>query len=258
MQGAKLHYGVQYYNYDYSVPEFPHDGNIKTKCFYCIFLVHFYLSPTGVTNDFFEAVVNVSDIDVPKISCKFLNGPVSSASCQISYGTNQNYTSPSNSVSANDTDTTAVTLQLAQLQPNTEYYYIVLAIGDSMRARIRGSFMTGMYPYPYIFVCSMGNSVKRQDCSLFLIIIVWDIPLLCQITVHGYHHFASMFLPRQLQYASATPAYCFIIHNTLCSLVHSCCCSLFGCIKYIFCEQLFKKSQECLFASGSSHLVCSR
>ena len=108
-------------------------------------------------NNFFEAVVNVSDIDVPKISCQFLNGPVSSASCKITYGTNQNYTHLSNSVSANGTNTTAVTLELAQMQLNTEYYYIVLAIGDSIRARIQGSFITGMCPYPYTYlVCSMG------------------------------------------------------------------------------------------------------
>ena len=91
-------------------------------------------------------MVNISDIGVPEITCHFLNGPVSSASCEISYGTNENYMNLSNSTSASDTNTTAVTLQLAQLQSNTEYYYIVLAIGDSMQARIRGSFITGMYP----------------------------------------------------------------------------------------------------------------
>ena len=104
-------------------------------------------------------MVNISNIRLPEITCHFLNGPVSSASCEISYGTNQNYTNLSNSASANDTNTTDVTLLLAQLQPNTEYYYIVLAIGDSMRARIRGSFMTGMYiPTTLLmFVCSVDN-----------------------------------------------------------------------------------------------------
>ena len=118
-----------------------------------------YSSPTGFTNYFFEAVVNVSDISDPKLTCKFLNGLVSSASCEVNYGTNQNYTSFSSSASANDTNTTAVTLQLTQLQPNTEYYYIVLAIGDSMRARIRGTFMTGMYPHTTLLmiVFCMGN-----------------------------------------------------------------------------------------------------
>ena len=104
-------------------------------------------------------MVNVSDISDPKLTCKFLNGLVSSASCEVNYGTNQNYTSFSSSASANDTNTTAVTLQLTQLQHNTEYYYIVLAIGDSMRARIRGTFMTGMYPHTTLLmiVFWMGN-----------------------------------------------------------------------------------------------------
>ena len=144
--------------------EFPHDG-IKPKCF--IYLVHFYLSLTGFTNYFFEAVVKVSDIGVPKITCKFLNGPVSSASCEVSYGTNQNYTSFSSSASANSTNTTAVTLQLTQLQPNTEYYYIVLAVGDSMRARIRGTFITGMYPHNTLLMIVFGMGNLAQSCSMF-------------------------------------------------------------------------------------------
>ena len=106
----------------------------------------FSCSPTGYTNYFFDALVNVSENGVPDFTCHFLNGPVSSASCEVSCGTNQNYTDLSYIRSANDTNTTAVTLQLTQLQPNTEYYYIVLVIGDSMRARIRGTFVTGMYP----------------------------------------------------------------------------------------------------------------
>ena len=105
----------------------------------------FFLSITGFTNYFFDVLVNISDISVPEITCHFLNGPVSSASCEVNYGTNQNYMNLSSSASANDTNTSAVTLQLTQLQPNTEYYYIVLAIGDSMRARMRDRFITGMY-----------------------------------------------------------------------------------------------------------------
>ena len=124
--------------------------------------MHLYFSPTGFTNHFFHAVVNVSDIGNPEITCKFLNGPVSSASCEISYGTNQNYTTLSNSMSANDMNTSAVTLQLTQLQPNTEYYYIVLAIADSMQARIRGTFITGMYPHPF-YLCSMDDFVKIKE-----------------------------------------------------------------------------------------------
>ena len=115
--------------------------------------MNFFLSITGFTNYFFDVLVNISDISVPEITCHFLNGPVSSASCEVNYGTNQNYMNLSSSASANDTNTSAVTLQLTQLQPNTEYYYIVLAIGDSMRARMRDRFITGMYQL-HLFVAS--------------------------------------------------------------------------------------------------------
>ena len=123
--------------------------------------MNFFLSLTGFTNYFFDVMVNISDISVPEITCHFLNGPVSSASCEVNYGTNQNYMNLSSSASANDTNTTAVTLQLTQLQPNTEYYYIVLAIGDSMRARMRNRFITGMYQL-HLFVASY-----RENCSMF-------------------------------------------------------------------------------------------
>ena len=119
------------------------------------------MSITGFTNYFFDAMVNISDIGVPEITCHFLNGPVSSASCEVNYGTNQNYMNLSSSASANDTNTSAVTLQLTQLQPNTEYYYIVLAIGDSMRARMRDRFITGMYQL-HLFVASY-----KENYSMF-------------------------------------------------------------------------------------------
>ena len=123
-----------------------YQNSLNVSIVVTVFSLWISSSITGFTNYLFDALVSISDIRVPEITCQFLNGPVSSASCEVNYGTSQNYMNLTSSASANDTNTTAVTLQLTQLQPNTEYYYIVLVVGDSMRARIRGTFVTGMYP----------------------------------------------------------------------------------------------------------------
>ena len=140
--------------------------------------MNFFLNPTGYTNYFFDALVNVSDFGFPEITCQFLNGPVSFATCAITYGIDQNFTKLANSTSANDMNTSAVTLQLTELQPNTEYYYIVLAIGDSMRAQIQGTFITGMHLIAGIrlykkhlltYFFGMGNLAQRELCCVLFI-----------------------------------------------------------------------------------------
>ena len=107
-------------------------------------MLHFLLFPTEFENDFFHVSVNVADVAVPEVTCHFLDGRVSFASCEINYGTDANFENLPNSMSSNGTNTATVRIQLTQLQRGTNYYYVVLAIGDSRRAQMQGNFSTGM------------------------------------------------------------------------------------------------------------------
>ena len=77
------------------------------------------------------------DVGAREVTCQFLNGPVTSATCTIQYGTDPAYVNLPNTDSSTGTNVDSVTVPLsAPLQADTLYYYVVSSIG----VRIRGTF----------------------------------------------------------------------------------------------------------------------
>ena len=91
----------------------------------------------GSTNTVFSVTVDIGARDV---TCQFLNGPVTSATCTIQYGTDP--TNLPNTDSSTGTNVNSVTVPLSTplFQANTLYYYVV----SSMGVRMQGTFCSGM------------------------------------------------------------------------------------------------------------------
>ena len=82
----------------------------------------------------------VADVGVPEITCQFLSGLVTSATCSIQYGTDPTYVNLPYTDSSNGTNVNNVTVPLSTaLQGDTLYYYVVSSIGLQMQ----GTFRTG-------------------------------------------------------------------------------------------------------------------
>ena len=93
--------------------------------------------PLGSTNNVLDVVV---DVGAPEVTCQFLNGPVTSVTCTIQYGTDPTYVNLPYIDSSNGTTVINVTVSLSTpLEGNTLYYYVA----SSMRVRLQGSFHTG-------------------------------------------------------------------------------------------------------------------
>ena len=81
------------------------------------------------------------DVGARVVTCRFLNGLVTSANCTIQYGTDSTYVNLPNTDSSTGTSVDSVTVSLsAPLQANTLYYYLVSFMG----VRMQGSFRSGM------------------------------------------------------------------------------------------------------------------
>ena len=108
------------------------------------------MSPLGSTNNIFTVIV---DVGSPEVTCQFLNGLVTSATCTIQYGTDPTYVNLLYTDSSNGTNVSNVTVPLnALLQSGTLYYYVV----SSMGVRLQGNFQTGVYNYVSIAIHVMG------------------------------------------------------------------------------------------------------
>ena len=95
------------------------------------------MSPLGSTN----SVFNVINVGVREVTCQFLNGPVTSATCTIQYGTDPTYVNLSYTDSSTATNVNSLTVPLSTpLQANTLYYYVVFSMG----VRMQGIFSSGM------------------------------------------------------------------------------------------------------------------
>jgi len=96
------------------------------------------LSLLEYTNNIFNATV---DVGACEITCQFLNGLPTSATCTIQYGTNPTYENLPNTDSSTGTNVNSVTVPLSTpLQGNTLYYYVV----SSMGVHVQGTFRKGM------------------------------------------------------------------------------------------------------------------
>ena len=95
------------------------------------------LFPTGLANNIFDVVI---DVGAPEVTCQFLNGSVTSATCIIQYGTDPTYMNLPYTDSSNGTNVYNVTVPLsALLQSGTLYYYVA----SSMGVQMHGTFQTG-------------------------------------------------------------------------------------------------------------------
>ena len=96
------------------------------------------LFPLGSVNNLFTVTV---DVAAHEVTCQFLNGPVSSATCTIQYGTDPTYVNLPNTDSSTGTSVSSVTVPFSTpLQADTLYYYVVSAMG----LRMQGTFHSGM------------------------------------------------------------------------------------------------------------------
>ena len=94
--------------------------------------------PLGSVNNLFNVTV---DVGVPEVTCQFLNGPVSSATCTIQYGTDPTYGNLTNTDLSIGTNVNSVIVPLSTpLQADTLYYYVV----SSMGVRVQGTFHSGV------------------------------------------------------------------------------------------------------------------
>ena len=120
----------------------------------------FCMSSTGSTN----SIINVTvDVGVREVTCQFLNGPVTSATCTIQYGTDPTYVNLPNTDSSTGTNVNSVTVSLsAPLQADTLYYYIASAMG----VRMQGTFHSGVY-VPCLFMIEANVLyLNNEICSL--------------------------------------------------------------------------------------------
>ena len=95
----------------------------------------------GSTNGIFTVTI---DVGVPEVTCHFPNGPVTSVTCTIQYGTDPSYVNLPYTDSSNGTNVINVTVPLSgPLQSGTLYYYVA----SSMGVQLQGSFQTGVYSH---------------------------------------------------------------------------------------------------------------
>ena len=81
------------------------------------------------------------DVGVHEVTCQFLNGPVTSATCAVQYGTDPTYVDLTNTDSSTGINVNSLTVPLSvPLQANTVYYYVV----SSMGVRVQGTFHSGI------------------------------------------------------------------------------------------------------------------
>ena len=80
------------------------------------------------------------DVGAPEVTYQFLNGPVTSATCTIQYGTDPTYMNLPNTDSSSGINVNNVTVPLSTpLQSGTLYYYVASSRG----VQIQGNFHTG-------------------------------------------------------------------------------------------------------------------
>ena len=100
------------------------------------------------------------DIGARVVTCQFLNGPVTSATCTIQYGTDPTYVNLPNTDSFTGTNVNSVTVPLSRpLQADTLYYYVV----SSMGVRMQGTFRSGMSHYLF---CRNFNGSKYLGSAI--------------------------------------------------------------------------------------------
>ena len=88
----------------------------------------------------------------PVVTCQFLNGPVTSATCTVQYGTDPSYVYLPNTDSFNGTNVNHMTVVFSEpLQTETLYYCLV----SSMGVQMQGTFRLGIDKHiQLLYTCS--------------------------------------------------------------------------------------------------------
>ena len=110
----------------------------------------------GSTNSIFTVTV---DVGVPEVTCQFLSGPVTSATCTIQYGIDLTYVNLPYTDSSNGTNVYNVTIPLSgPLQSGTLYYYVASSIG----VLLQGTLQTGVLTIAFheMGVCVDQHTIK--------------------------------------------------------------------------------------------------
>ena len=105
----------------------------------CVVVVMDHICPPlGSTNNIFNVTV---DIEACEVTCRFLNGLLTSVNCTIQYGTDPTYVNLPYIDSSTGTNVNSVTVPLSTpFQANTVYYYVM----SSIRVRMQGMFRSGL------------------------------------------------------------------------------------------------------------------
>ena len=137
---------------------------LVVNCSFCHFVtVSFIFCIIGSTNSIFNVTV---DVGAREVTCHFLNGLLTSATCTIQYGTDPTYVNLPNNDSSTGTNVNNVTVPLSTpLQAVTVYYYLV----SSMGVRMQGTFCSGMSHY---LVCRKNWQQYLVCSSLRLWVII--------------------------------------------------------------------------------------
>ena len=99
----------------------------------------FIIFTIGSTNSILNVTV---DVGLHEVTCQFLNGLVTSATCTIQYGVDPTYENLSNTDSSTSTNVNSMTVPLStSLQAKSLYYYVV----SSMGVQMQGTFHSGVY-----------------------------------------------------------------------------------------------------------------
>ena len=142
----------------------------------CLYIIMYKdLSPLGSKNNIFNVIV---DVRVPEVTCQFLNGPVTSATCTFRYGTDPTYINLPYTDSSNGTNVSNVTVPLnALLQSGTLHYYVA----SSMEVRLQGNFLTGMHNYLTIAFHVMEHLLISMISMHFIIYFIYLPTKACNV-----------------------------------------------------------------------------
>ena len=126
-----------------------------------------------------NTIFNVTvDVGVREITCHFLNGPLTSATCTIQYGTDPTYVNLPNTDSSTDTNVNSVTVPLnTPLQTDTLYYYVV----SSMGVQMQGTFHSGIGLYITTLMGVHCMSVLAWLRLMYQCDTIFNRALLCQV-----------------------------------------------------------------------------
>ena len=116
----------------------PHYSYHSSLCGSTIYYLSRIVPIRFLKHSLYNVIVDVGALEV---TCQFLNGPATTATCTIQYGNDPTYVNLPYTDSSTGTNVNSVTVLLSTpLLASTLYYYVVSSTG----ARMQGMFRSGM------------------------------------------------------------------------------------------------------------------